>query len=1108
MKKRNLLLLAAITFGMGNLWALDQVDGVYQIANGDDLVEFAGIVNGGENGANAVLTADIDMTGKTWTPIGDNDHRYIGTFDGQFHVIDNLKYEGGEKIGIFGVVNGGCVIKNLIAGPNNEIKGTSKVGGIVGCEDGAGWVTFENVGHEGYVYGTGANCCAIIGVVMNGGPATRMTNCYNTGNIRGGNESAIITGWFGGHGSVEVKGFWNTGSIEWGQDGDNFLWRNNQGITTENIFNINTNQGATLIEDGSVASGKLAYTMNGSTDAGFWRQNLEGDNKDAHPTFDTSHALVYANGEQNCDGSAKEGAALTYSNTEGAVRDAHDFVHGYCSNCNTMQENYLTEEDGFYLIGDGYQLVYFSDFANNHANNANAKLTADIDMKDLAWTPIGQDGKDYKGNFNGQGHRILNLTTSSDKNDQALFGQAVGGAVIENIIIDASCTIQGNQWVAGILGHVWGDGVIVRNCGNEANVNGNKNAAGIIGCSQKIVTIENCYNLGNITGPLENAGICAWMGSNSSIIRNCYSTGTVENGNGMWRKDEVSGENLYQINGNQGTAFTAEQLSSGELAYIMNGLQSDDVVWYQVIGTDNHPVPVFIEGGVVYANGSLYCDGIAKPDVVYENEKKTSVRDDHHFNDWGFCDNEHDGTKCDEPQPNYMTAVGGYYEIETAKQLNWFAVYADRVDPTVNGKLMNDLDVTVEVANFPGIASAANPYSGTFDGQFNTLKINMNYDHQSVGFINAAKEGTVVKNLTITGSVKGASFTGAFIGRLNGNGTALFENCGNEATVTTTNQNAGGLLGCNTSGELKVTVKDSYNAGEITSGNEAGGLAGWFGNDAQMYNVYNIGTVNNGESFGRGNNIQLNASSYDVKTNWPGMNIITAEEAADGTLLAALAGNVWHQKKDAHPVLNKEYDLDENFADQKFYAHENANVTFYRTTVADTWNTFAAPVALTAGQVAEVFGEGAKVAEFKGIDGEWASFKTVAATEAGKAYLVLPTEAKTTFNVTADLSDAAPAAAGFQGVYTPTALTSDDLFVAAGNTLQVAKSGSLKAYRAYFKGAAASGAKFFTVDGETNGIIGIDGNVVTAKEVYNLNGQRVNAAQKGVYIVNGKKVVM
>ena len=104
-------------------------------------MEFSQIVNSGENDAKAVLTANIDMSGKTWTPIGDDDHRFVGTFDGQYHVIDHLVFEGTDKVGIFGVVSGGCFIKNLTAGPNNVMKGNSMVGGIIGCSAGSEWVT-------------------------------------------------------------------------------------------------------------------------------------------------------------------------------------------------------------------------------------------------------------------------------------------------------------------------------------------------------------------------------------------------------------------------------------------------------------------------------------------------------------------------------------------------------------------------------------------------------------------------------------------------------------------------------------------------------------------------------------------------------------------------------------------------------------------------------------------------------------------------------------------------------------------------------------------------------------------------------------------------------
>ena len=901
-------MLALCCLTCTNVFALEKnTDGVYEIGTAAQLVEFANIVNGGETEANAVLTADIDFSNDDYVVIGNDQTRYKGTFDGQFHKIDNIMYIGSSDIGLFGVVDGGCVIKNLIAGPGNSFIGDAHIGGIIGVSNGSGWVTLENVGHEGYVEGQGNNCCALIGVVWNGGPATRIINCYNTGDVKARGESAIITGWFGGHSSVEVKGFWNTGHMLSGGDNEGKdLYRNNtDAFTKERIFNLYDTQGATIIEEGDLASGKLAFQLNGKKDAGVWRQNLESDIKDVQPTFDPTHSLVYANGTLQCDGiTPKAGTDVAFSNHEGSTVDEHVFAGGFCTGCGKWQEDFIeADTEGNYPIADGQQLNWFAYMVNQGKGDANAKLTANIDMDGLAWTPIGQDGRDFKGHFDGQGHRILNLTTNAGLNNQALFGQAVGGAIIENVIIDASCTMVGNACTAGILGHVWGDGVIVRNCGNEADINGTaQNAAGIIGCSEKEVHIENCYNLGTITGSNENAGICAWMGSDKSTIKNCYSTGLVNDGEGLWRRGDVQGENVYQIDGSQGEAFTKADLTSGALAYLLNGKQSDDVAWYQVIGTEDHPVP--FGTAVVYANGNLDCDGItpiAGSSVTYSNTAGGNIAP-HTFNDWGLC------KKCNAVNPDYLTPVDGFYQLSTDKHLFWFAHYATKLNQSANAQLTADIDMA-EVFDYPGIGDNNHPYAGIFEGQNHIIK-NLTIDmpvEANVGFFRDITAGAQISGITIDNScsIRGKNFVGAFIGRASGNGEAFLSQLGNEGNVTSVDQNAGSMVGCNVSGGLKLTLTNCYNAGDITSGWEAGGLSGWFGNDAVTINCYNMGAVTNGESFARGNNIQI-TNCFDPVTNWPALPKTPIEDFTNGIVFQALseaAPGVWFQAADGHPIL-------------------------------------------------------------------------------------------------------------------------------------------------------------------------------------------------------------
>ena len=88
--------------------ALEQKDGVYQITNADDLIDFSNLVASGNGGINGVLTADIDMAEAiAFMPIGTVSSPYRGFFDGQEHYIMNLTLDLPEQeyVGLFGVLN-------------------------------------------------------------------------------------------------------------------------------------------------------------------------------------------------------------------------------------------------------------------------------------------------------------------------------------------------------------------------------------------------------------------------------------------------------------------------------------------------------------------------------------------------------------------------------------------------------------------------------------------------------------------------------------------------------------------------------------------------------------------------------------------------------------------------------------------------------------------------------------------------------------------------------------------------------------------------------------------------------------------------------------------
>lgn len=170
---------------------------------------------------------------------------------------------------------------------------------------------------------------------------------------------------------------------------------------------------------------------------------------------------------------------------------------------------------------------------------------------------------DFSGTFDGNGHTVtLNITASTP--NVGLFSKLAGGAVVKNVITEGSVTvdptaeksyvgaisgyanayknpilienckntaaISGYKAVGGIVGYVTGAaGVTVRGCANTGSVMGaNRQVGGIAGTIQNKAAVENCYNIGNISGFNNYAGI---VGQNSSsatnTISNCYTTGTV-----------------------------------------------------------------------------------------------------------------------------------------------------------------------------------------------------------------------------------------------------------------------------------------------------------------------------------------------------------------------------------------------------------------------------------------------------------------------------------------------------------------------------------------------------------------------------------------------------
>ena len=160
-----------------------QNDGSYMVYNAKGLMNIAKLVNGGKTDINITLTADIDLTGKNWTPIGtDYDNAYTGTFDGGGHTITGLTITTNDQYaGLFGYLgNFGKfgTVKNVVM-EGIQITCNHRLGyagGVAGFSGG----TIENCSVSGSVSGT-VYVGGVVGVQIGGS----ITGCSSSATVKG-----------------------------------------------------------------------------------------------------------------------------------------------------------------------------------------------------------------------------------------------------------------------------------------------------------------------------------------------------------------------------------------------------------------------------------------------------------------------------------------------------------------------------------------------------------------------------------------------------------------------------------------------------------------------------------------------------------------------------------------------------------------------------------------------------------------------------------------------------------------------------------------------------------------------------------------------------------
>ena len=516
-------------------------DDPFQIETAAQLAHFAKTVNEGEAYLYKyiVLTADIDLANKEWTPIGNHSNPFKGNFNGDNHTVTGMQISGElDRVGLFGECtkhNVNSAIKNITV-KDSVICGINFVGAIVGYAE---EINIENCRSIGNTINGKTDVGGICGKI-GGYSVGKVSQCYNSSKVTGRGRVGGIAGMGG-----IAENCLNTGEI--------MIINKAYQSAGGGIFGIfdDTTASASItacVNLGKVSGGESFGGIVGSTDSKSTGHisNCYYNMDAITGGFDAGTALTAG---QLCgalpDGLDstiwKEGSVDT--STAKATQGRFGTATGTYINLTKVADiketktapvpvyNYVTTNGNDW---DTYTLITtaeeFAAIGQDTANcNENYVLKNNIDVSRVELRSIGDPGTPYIGKFSGDGHTIshVDMTKENDVYSSGLFAQigytqnqlSESGKVM---LLAANGVIASNAEAGGICGNLFvGE---IYGCSFTGTVKGAE-AGGISGNAGQYTKISQCFFAGDVQGKYNAAGICGY--SPFKVIDHCISIAAV-----------------------------------------------------------------------------------------------------------------------------------------------------------------------------------------------------------------------------------------------------------------------------------------------------------------------------------------------------------------------------------------------------------------------------------------------------------------------------------------------------------------------------------------------------------------------------------------------------
>ena len=851
------------------------------------------------------------------------------------------------------------------------------------------------------------------------------------------------------------------------------------------------------------------------------------------------------------------------------------------------------DQYGTILIKDANEWKVFCKLVNEKGmTNLNARLEADVDLGgDIAM--VGTTSHPYAGTFDGQNHTLKFNWNGGSDSDIAPF-KKVGNATINNLRTEGTIK-SSSYYLSGLVGDAYYGTVNISNCASNVNITSSHtggicDAAGMISYidSRAKVAITDCLVEGNITamtdeGKKRMSGFVFYQ-YGSCTLTNCLYIGENNadntNGDSNTFANNATVTNCYYLNAcgdAQGKKVTADQLKSGEVAYnLQNG--RNNTVWGQMLGTNDEPLLTADGAKRVYKVDFTFNSQVramryathgkaiygSMPTFTPKDLLGSDYNEHHYYSEIAFEDGFNGSTTVNTDRTVAVTFnKKDYYEIASKENWKEFCDIVNGGQNAVDAKLTRNIDLGSEI-NMVGYDN--NKYSGTFDGQNHTLKLDWSNTNGLLAPFYRVENATI-RNLRTEGNIKSSySHLSGLI--LTVFGKTTITNCVSDVNITSSEKSgscamAGMALSITYGAVVTFTdciVKGNYNTTLKEGSISVSGFVTDHSGTSTFNNCLYLGdnVPSNGYTFAAytyfgptlNNCYYLNACGVAQGTK------ITAEQLKSGEVTKKLQNNrtdkcYWAQQLGEMPDFYNA--ADKSKANYVYYdAAKNgwtcddfrltdgtampigldftaATVTYERNFNGTQKATLCLPYDLSAqGFKAYTFSGGNKnEVHFKEVDDKLTAYTPYYITANG-----MPQLSGRNIEVKAFKADKMTTpAAGYKFTGTVAGVSNENAAAANAYILQddgkfhkvttANPAATIPAYRAYIIcPPQASGAKQLSVvlDGETTGIGSTTNEATDGKNgpVYDLQGRRVadrlddarHRLPAGIYIVGGRKVVV